>query len=481
MRTRAALAVHPLPIAVLLTAALCAQAPITPLVGTVLDPAGQPAAAAVVTVARCDGRLFKCLDLQLRAEWVEIARTKTDRSGRFGLQVPLGLALRVTIDLPPYAIWSSDAIVTGTDQQVQLEAAATLTGRLVDAETGESATGALRLRRAGTSLDLGAGRTAADGSFRFERLPSGRCTIAVEPDVLAQPDWIDCELAAGAIHTTECRCPTGVTLSGKVMTATGQPIAGARIGEGWTFAKAVRSDADGNYTLRGVGGQGPVLAVHADAPGHAVQRHDVPLAQPPAKLDLVLAAGVRVVGRILAHDGRPVANAYVAAITSTDLEIPWLATRSAADGQFVCDGFPRRGDGVLMVRCAGHASVVYSLPRAAADGQIDFPAVRLPPPQVVRGIARDADGQPAAGVEISLRGVNADFHLYAGVPSAWALLQNYCADRVVRTDHHGAFAFGDVAPGEYGVAFGSMTEATAATEIVTVKAGEETRALVLER
>lgn len=460
-----------------------AQAPVTALVGTVLDPKGQAAPDAVVTVSRCDGRLFRCLDLQLRNEWVEVARTRTDKAGRFGLQVPLGLALRVEVDLPPFARWISESIVTGEDQKVRLEAACAVAGRLVNTATGKGTPGALRAWHPQTQVQLFAGRTDAEGRFRFERLPSGPYTVDIEPDVAGQPDWLDGLLDPGETETVEWTCAEGSLLTGKVTdAATGEPIAGARIGEGWTFDKAVRSGADGTYTLRGFGGHGPVIAVHAEAPGYARRRIDCDLGETaPYTEDFALERGADVVGQLVDGSGRPIAKAYVAAVTTTGPEVPWLATRSDANGRFVCTGFPRRCDGVLMVRHAGHASVVYSLPRPAGDGQIDFGTVRLQTPLVVRGMLRDDAGSPAPGQLVSLRGVNADMTWLAPMPSTWGFLQLYCGERQVRTDQNGAFAFGDVAPGEYGVAIGSMTDAAPILEIVTVAAGKELPALQLTR
>lgn len=102
---------------------LPAQSPMAPIIGTVLTPDGKPAVGAQVVVKRSDGRLFRCLDLQLRNEWVEVARATTDKVGRFGLQVPLGLALCVEVDLPPFARWSDPSVVPGEPRTVQLEAA----------------------------------------------------------------------------------------------------------------------------------------------------------------------------------------------------------------------------------------------------------------------------------------------------------------------------------------------------------------------
>jgi hypothetical protein len=134
-----------------------------------------------------------------------------------------------------------------------------------------------------------------------------------------------------------------------------------------------------------------------------------------------------------------------------------------------------------MVRCAGFASVVYWLPRAAADGQIDFGSVKLRAPQIVRGIVQNADGSPAAGLEVCLQGVNADADWLGTIPSSWWLLKNYAAERQVRTDANGAFAFGDVAPGEYTLSRGSMMDLGPVAAYVTVAAGTEVAPITLSR
>lgn len=475
---------HRLPHCVFLVATwpVLAQAPVAPLVGTVLDPGGLPAANATVRVSRCDGRLFLCLDTALRHEWTEVAQTTTDRRGRFGLQVPLGLALRVEVDLPPYAFWIREAVVPGEDLPVQLERACVATGQLTHGGTGKGTPGHLRAWLLETRVELFRGRTDGEGRFRFERLPAGSFLCDVEPDEASSPEWHEVRLQPGETWTYTPRLEPGVELTGTVTdAATGEPIAGARIGEGWTLHKAVRSDAAGRYTMHGSGDRGrPDL--HCEAPGYERVRVDRNArAADTTQQDFALQRGIRVVGTVVDAAGKPVVGAYVAAVGSANGVLPWLPTRTAADGTFVCDGFPHRTEGVLMVRCAGHASVVFGLPRPAGDGQIDFGLARLPRPRLVQGVAHDPDRRPAANVQVCLRGVNADALERGPLPSTWPHLRIYLGERSVRTDAAGRFAFGDVAPGDYAVAFGSYTDATTGLAEVRVTADRDPPALQLSR
>ncbi|HEU4418803.1 MAG TPA: hypothetical protein VFT55_07670 [Planctomycetota bacterium] len=469
---------------VLLALPLAAQAPTTALVGTVLDPAGVPVKDAAVRVSRCDGRLFRCLDLELRHEWVEVARARTDKAGRFGLQIASGLALRIDVDAPPFARWSTVSCVPGEETTVHLEAPCVVTGQLTNAVSGKGTPGLLCGWHVDTQIEWFRGRTDGDGRFRFERLPAGKYRCAVEPDDVRAPQSFDRVLEPGGTWKIDLPLDPGVELSGTVTDArTGQPIAGARIGEGWSLVKAVESGADGRYVMRGYGeaGQPAQVDLCCTAPGYArVSLRDVPPGDGPRRVDIALEPGVRVVGQVVDAAGNPIAKAYVAAITVKGNTVPWQATRTADDGTFVCDGFPRRSEGVLTIRCFGHASVVYHMPRPAADGQIDFGKVALVKPNLVRGFLHNADGTPAANAEVQMHGVNRDADWLAPPSKVWSSVRLYVGERHVRTDANGAFAFGDVAPGEYRI--GAPVRGRLPEGIdVSVEGGKEVPPLQLTR
>jgi protocatechuate 3,4-dioxygenase beta subunit len=465
-----------------LIANLPAQHATGPLVGTVVDPDGKPVVDAAITIARAEGRGFSCLDLVLRHSWIEQAKVRTDQLGRFALQLPLGAVLRVEIDKAPFARWRNDDVIAGEELQIRLEPGCTLRGRLVHADTGAGATGSLRAWHPRTQVDLLRGRADATGAFQFDRLPAGPFLLELAPTDAVTPTWYEGNLTPDAPHECQFALAKGTRVFGTVTDAdTGEPIAGATLGEGWVLHRPSRSDAKGRFERTGFGSEGrPDL--HCDAPGYMRERRILDVAgQESARVDFTLMRGVPVVGRITDRDGQPLAGAYVAAICETTSSIPWRATRTAADGTFTCDGFPRAAEGVLLVRLSGYATVVYNLPKPAGDGQIDFGTAQLPRPQIVEGIVRGTDGKPCAGCEVTLRGTNADRDERDATPASWSRLRIYVGEREVRTDAHGRFAFGDVPPGRFELALGDYCSALPAIAEVEVVANQNPAKVELER
>lgn len=431
-----------------------AQVATAPLVGIVVDPAGQPVVGAPVVVQRGLGRGFRCLDLELYHRWLPLARTRTDARGRFGVQVPVGLALRVEVDHAPLARWYGEDMVPGDDLRIELQRPCTLRGALRLQDGGAPTEGSVRAWNA-QRVEVCAGRTDEHGTFTFDRLPPGDVTIEVIPDAARTPDWLQATLTADAPlqHTFELQ--RGVELQAAVVDAdTGEPIAGAQVGEGWTLHKSARTDAKGELVLAGHGDPSrPDL--HCRADGYVEQRIDRPAqAEPWTRIRFELSRGVDVAGRILDPAGTPRAEAYVAVIGMTQKYVPWLPARTRADGAFRCVGLPPLCEGVLLVRCDGFATAVYALPVATKAGVAPVPDVRLQPARLVRGVLHDDRGQPVPHASVTLHGCNADCETFAALPANWSTLRFYLAQRTARTNARGEFAFGDLAPGSYELALG---------------------------
>src|SRR5262245_10964590 len=238
------------------TSSCLAQVVQAPFVGSVVDEKGQPVTDATVEVFRGEGRGMNLLDLEYRYSWVPLAKTPVDKHGRFGIQLPLGLVVRVEVRHPKFARWRQDDLVPGDDVRVALEPPSTFRGQLVFAGTGAPARGRLRAWDA-HHTEVFDGRTDEAGRFEFTHLPSGSFTCEVEPEVAMAPAWFTSSLPAGGVLEHRFDLEPGVLLRGKVTDAeTGKPIAGARIGENWTLDKMVRTGADGTYELCGYGQKG---------------------------------------------------------------------------------------------------------------------------------------------------------------------------------------------------------------------------------
>src|SRR5262245_20353149 len=211
----------------------------SPLVGTVVDEHGAPVTNAAVVVSLGEGRGFCCLDLDYAHSGREVGRATVDRAGRFGMQLPIGMSVRVEVTHAGHARWRRDNLTPGDQIAIALEPSHTFRGRLLRRSTGAGTTGFLRAWDRVDFTELFCGRTDAQGNFAFAGLPSRPFVCDVEPDEAAAPEWFD-GACVDKVLEHDFALDDGGLLTGVVTdAATGKPIAGARIGEGWTMHKAV--------------------------------------------------------------------------------------------------------------------------------------------------------------------------------------------------------------------------------------------------
>jgi hypothetical protein len=439
---------------------LGAQAPVAALVGTVLSPEGHPVRGATVVVSHCEGRGFPWVGAAQPEAWREVAHARTDERGRSGVQMPIGLDARVEVDHEAYARWRDETVMPGAaagndraaygELVMRLRAPCSLQGRLVERATGSGTPGTVTAWAAGSGVELFRLRTGNDGRFAVDRVDAGPFQLWVDPDVTALPRaMVAGVVGAGTSHELVVELESGVTLTGSVTDAeTLKPIAGAVVGE--AGRQPVRTDVEGVYTLRGCT-PGPHPNLWCTSPGYARGHGEHYAAGDRSRVSFALMRGAAVVGRIVDRAGNGVPNARVVVIVSR-AGTAWPAlepVRSAADGSFVCDGFPRDADGALMVRSLGHASGTWFLPRPTRDGRVDAGTIVLAAPRLVRGSALDGDGKPIPGAHVLLRGLNADACRLAAEPPGGGALRVHGAARTARVGSDGTFAFGDVAEGTY--------------------------------
>jgi protocatechuate 3,4-dioxygenase beta subunit len=302
-------------------------------------------------------------------------------------------------------------------------------------------------------------RSGLDGWFRVADLAPGQ---AVDLQVVRR-GYGGAEVP-GVVPPAE---PVTVTLqpavrvSGRVVDPDAKPIAGAEVGlmaerqrgafSGTSFAGRTSSDDEGRFLFTDV--DPGTLRVSARAVGRqpaeltgvqAVAGKDV------ADLELVLAPGAAVEGRVVDGEGRPVAGAWVRPVEDRGVRTFGRISASATtdgDGRYVLDGLPtgprsiaaeddqgRRGVGEIDVR--------------AGENRLD---IRLSGGAEVAGRVVDAEGAPVAGAEVML--------LAGG--RGWTRRQT-------TTGGDGGFRFEAVEDGEYRVRASKQGHATAESEPVRV-------------
>ena len=432
----------------------------------VLDPEGKPLAGVVVEAWRAEGQGTGMLDLPLKRNFHRVASARSDEQGRVRLRVPRALPVQIRVDRAPFARFRRNLVVGGSGLEIRLQQAATFAGQIL--RKGDSMPMQSNIRvwlRHSDSTEIVNAPTDKKGRFRFERLMPGLIRVDVDP-VSATGIWRDFELQAGKELEERIEVTPGILLRGRVLdAATGKPIKGAEVGEGWTFSKAVHSNAQGKYEMRGFASSGS-SATCCRAPGYVKQMrwHGGEKRASPYTLDWRLERGDSVTGQVLDPRGKPLGGAYVAVIGMTHgggvkHYHDWVSTRSDADGRFRLSGLEPKLEHVVMLRCDGLAALVYHLPRPNKEGVRRAGKLRMQRARVLRGRIVDADGKPIPRAKIGLWGCNADRELLAkgaameqrNQGGGWSLLRRYVAQRPGRSDDQGRFAFGDLAAGSYGL------------------------------
>jgi protocatechuate 3,4-dioxygenase beta subunit len=243
---------------------------------------------------------------------------------------------------------------------------------------------------------------------------------------------------------------------------TRQPVAGAWVGRG-SVATEPPTGVDGRYECLGLGAQ---AMLSARAAGYADLVVQVPHGDGEVELDLVLARGRALTGRIVAADGRGLGTAYVAAIGDQRLgsgshHTHWRPAVVAVDGRFRIDALATRtGMGGLgnlfqwhlLVRAPGFGTRALVVPlRQLAPGSIDVGDVVLAPEALVEGRLVDAAGAPIARAEVTLAGVGEGHDVLLAPGTNPPSPQYHVGHRRTTSGGDGSYRFAGVAAGSYTV------------------------------
>lgn len=344
---------------------------------------------------------------------------RTGRDGRFVAPRHAGEATSLTfatadgrrarLTLEPAEDTTEEVLV------VRLEEPRIVSGLVVDARSREGLAGAVVLDSSDPGLRT---RTRADGSFELvDPAPGSRGLTAAaaghSPEAtgdLARPPLL--------------ALPPAWTVRGVVVDATGEPLPGAavvafpRVDGGRmlrkVFGSAARgtSGADGGFELRGLRDR-LTYTVAAELPGVGQAEEIVRPDEADRFLELVLATGATLTGRVLDETGAPVAGARLELqpVPAGDPGLAWSAalldpraapeTTSDAEGGFAWEHL-RPGTWDLVVRAPGFAAETVPAIELEEGRARDLGLLRLTSGTDLSGRVEDPDGAPVAAAEIHL-------------------------------------------------------------------------------
>ncbi len=428
--------------------------------GRVIDSRSDPVASATITA------------LGSGAEAPE--RTAiSDTGGRFQLS---GLAhdlvqLRVRADgHPPVAVF---AVRPGADEPlvVELSAGALLTGRVTDDAGAPVAAASVWLlpdsENRGQTFAWNprdyATQTNGEGRFRFENVAPGRWSLgASNAQSRASADGI--ELQAGWERDVDLRLREPSVLSITVTDDSKRPVAGASVRVAFAdrpLATVLGStDASGRARIAVDVGAASVQVTH-----RLYREESTSVELTPGVNDsaIRLFAGGTIRGYVRSADQVPLSQATVVVHTDTSLELPAFARRSLGlavetgtdrNGWFEITGL-EPGRYVVGARAAGFAAnAVDRMIEIAGQSTADVDIV-LTPGSLITGVVTGLESSRLADVEISA--------------------VRFAERETTSPDHAGAFAFSNLAPGEWTVTAASGDRAGPRTvkRAVTIRSGSE--------
>ncbi|MBM7117392.1 carboxypeptidase-like regulatory domain-containing protein [Archangium primigenium] len=224
------------------------------------------------------------------------------------------------------------------------------------------------------------------GTVRGERGPvAGAVVYAVRPS------------SEGSLMAPSCRDEFGRTRPEPFLECAGTERLLAwmreRDGEAQVLAQAT-SASDGSFLLQGM--EAGAYTLWAESPEGVALRRGASTGE--QGVDLVLLAGTRLSGRVTDRKDVPVADALVTAVFAAQGH--FLETRTDARGQYALGPLPR-GEYLLLATHGDACSRLETERLHGASSTVDFV---LHAPWTLKGRVV-ADGEPASGVRVELRGV----------------------------------------------------------------------------
>jgi protocatechuate 3,4-dioxygenase beta subunit len=378
---------------------------------------------------------------------------KSDGSGRFEFT-----------DLEPgsYEVMARKGALIGAGKVVALAPAQSVTGVEVEVERGRTVSGRVK---SDTGAGIGNVRVSAgrdtppfgqaartrsnpDGSYALEGMLPGNYRISASEEGYGQAS-ARARVLNGDVGNVDLVLPPGVKVTGRVVTAAGQPVEGARVqgtyetrtgAGGMTMSgDTTTTAADGSFELKRVApGTLRVTARHEEQ-GMRNQGPEEVKAGEHKVLTLVLEKGATVSGTVRTEDGRPAPDVRVTSFAREARMFGESNDVTGPDGRYRLTGLAA-GRVMVSAERSGRPSFSFgsedeahqkTLTLAANEDKAGVDLVVAPAGQAIKGVVVGADGKAVPGAIVTagvergggraFRGASRDLKAYSNLDGHFSL------------------------------------------------------------
>jgi protocatechuate 3,4-dioxygenase beta subunit len=331
---------------------------------------------------------------------------------------------------------------------VEVDRGRAISGRVKD-EKGAAVAGA-RVSASRDSPPFGQAartRTNPDGSYALEGMLPGqyRLSATAEVDSTSVEGRAVAKLLSTDLRNVDLVMPAGIRVTGRVLTAQGQPVAGARVqsmmetsmaGGGRMSSSEITASADdGTFKLNRVAAGRLRLTARHDQHGTA-SLPPLELQTESKTVELRLREGASIAGVVRTQDGKPAPGVRVTALGRELRMLIDVQDVTAADGSYRLTGLPagsitasaRRGAPVSLGMNDEPYQKTVALGEGEDKGGVDL--VIGPAGLVIRGTTQSPDGKPVSGAIVTaalersgraFRGQGRDLKAYSNLDGQWTL------------------------------------------------------------
>ena len=374
------------------------------------------------TVTLPDGRT-PAVDAVVRYEGRSTTRWSEVRSdGSFLIEgVPAAGGGEIVADAGARGRGVAPVVPVSTESvRVVLAPTATLSGLVVDAETGRPVSGARLVARAPGAAFLA--RSGRDGRYAIRGLPPRSYDLEVDDPRFVRWSY-SIDVAAGRAETRDVPLVRGAGLTGRVVDETGVPVEGAAVqvtrgGESGmrdfmrrmrSRGDAVRSDRNGVFAAeRLTPGRGQRLDVRHEAhENRSLGGIDLEPGVTTKGVRVVLRRGLELAGIVVDQEERPLAGVEVELRQSftfrsrrgamaVAMPDSFPQQETGPDGRFVFQGL-KEGDYTLTASLPGYARATVDPAKVSEDDDTESFELVLHPGATISGFLHDSSGSGAPG------------------------------------------------------------------------------------